>query len=58
MKEVELTKSEIAMLVTVLHMGGWQRKKNLPEKLRDSDNRFINKMSKIVKKLENALDDD
>ena len=58
MKEVELTKSEIAMLVTVLHMAGWQRKKNLPEKLRDSDNRFINKMSKILKKLENAMEDD
>lgn len=58
MKELELTKSEVAMLVTVLHMAGWQRKKNLPDKLRESDNVFINKMSKIVKKLENAMEDD
>lgn len=56
--EVELTKSEIAMLVTVLNMAGWQRKRNLPGHLKDSDNLFIRKMSKILKKLENSLEDD
>ena len=56
--EVELTKSELAMLVTVLHLGGWHRKKNLPKTLRNSDNLYIQKMSKIVKKLETLLGDD
>lgn len=56
--EINLTKSELSMLVTILHMGGWQRKKNLPNHLRNSDNKFVNKMSKILKKLEDSLDDD
>lgn len=56
--EINLTKSELSMLVTILHMGGWQRKKNLPSHLRNSDNKFVNKMSKILKKLEDSLDDD
>lgn len=55
---IELTESELSMLVTILHMGGWHRKKNLPKHIKNSDNRFINKMSKIMKKLEDALDDD
>lgn len=55
---VELSESELSMLVTVLHMGGWQRKKNLPKRLRNSDNRFIRKMSKIMSKLEEKLEDE
>jgi len=55
---VELTQGELSMLVTVLHMAGWHRKKNLPKHVRKSDNLFINKMSKIVKKLEASLEDD
>jgi hypothetical protein len=56
--EISFTKSELSMLVTILHMGGWQRKKNLPQNSRNSENKFINKMSKILKKLEDLLDDD
>lgn len=56
--KIELTKSELSMLVTVLHMGGWQRKRNLPKHIQSSENKFINKMSKILKKLEDTLDDD
>lgn len=56
--KIELTTSELSMLVTVLHMGGWQKKKNLPKHIRNSDNKFINKMSKIMKKLEAELEDD
>jgi hypothetical protein len=57
-KQLELTKSEIATIVTMLHMGGWHRKKNLPKHIRESNNSFVNRMSKILKKLETALDDD
>jgi uncharacterized membrane protein len=56
--KLELTKSELAMLITVLHMGGWHRKKNLPKHMRHSEGKFISTMSKIMKKLENSLEDD
>lgn len=46
------------MLVTVLHMGGWHRKKDLPKNMRNSESKFINRMSKIMKKLEAELDSD
>jgi hypothetical protein len=55
---VELTKAELAMLVSVLHMGGWHRKKHLPKHMRNSESKFINTMSKIMKKLEAELDND
>lgn len=55
---VELSESDIAMLITVIRMGGWHRKGDYPKHLRDSDNMYVRKMSKIIKKLENCLDDD
>lgn len=55
---VELSESDIAMLITVIRMGGWHRKGDYPKHLRDSDNKYVRKMSKIIKKLENCLDDD
>lgn len=57
-KSVELTEGELTMLVTVLHMGGWHRKKDLPKNMRNSESKFINRMSKIMKKLEAELDSD
>ena len=56
--KIELTESELSMLVTVLHMGGWHKKKDYPERMQDSDNKFIRKMSKVMKKLEAVLEDD
>lgn len=55
---VEFTPAQLAMLVTVLHMAGWKRKKNLPKNMRDSSNHFLDKMSKLLKKLEEAQGDD
>lgn len=57
-KNIELTEGELNMLVTVLHMGGWHRKKDLPKHMRNSKSNFINRMSKIMKKLEAELDND
>ena len=57
-KNIELTEGELTMLVTVLHMGGWHRKKDLPKHMRNSKSSFINRMSKIMKKLEAELDND
>jgi hypothetical protein len=57
-KGIELTEGELTMLITVLHMGGWHRKKDLPKHMRNSESMFINRMSKIMKKLEAELDND
>ena len=47
---VELSESDIAMLITVIRMGGWHQKGDYPKHLRDSDNMYVRKMSKIIKK--------
>jgi len=55
---VELSQGDISMLLTVIRMGGWHSKKDLPKNLRKSDSKFIRKMSKIITKLEDSLEDD
>lgn len=57
-KKIELSESDIAMLVTVLRMGGWHRKGDYPKQLNNSDNLYVRKMSKILKKLESHLEED
>lgn len=57
-KTIELSVEELSMLLTVLHMGGWHRKKNLPKHAKKSNSQFINTMSKIMKKLEQELGSD
>jgi hypothetical protein len=57
-KTIELSIEELSMLVTVLHMGGWHRKKNLPKHAQKSDSKFIKTMSKIMKNLEQELGSD
>lgn len=55
---LQLSESEITMLVTVIRMGGWHRRKEYPKSLRDTDNVFVLKMHKILKKLESAIEND
>lgn len=57
-KKIELSESDIAMLVTVIRMGGWHRKGDYPKQLKNSDNLYVRKMSKILKKLESHLEED
>lgn len=56
--KIELSESDVAMLVTVIRMGGWHRKGDYPKHLRNSDNLYVKKMSKILKKLEDHLGDE
>jgi hypothetical protein len=56
--DVQLSESEITMLVTVIRMGGWHKRKEYPKGLRDTNNIFVLKMHKILKKLESAIEND
>lgn len=52
---LELDKKDVAALALVIRMGGYHRRKEYPEHLRDSDSPLVRTMSRLLKKFEKAL---
>lgn len=52
---IELSKEEAAALALVIRMSGYHRRKEYPSHLRKTDNVMMNRMSRILKKLEKSL---
>lgn len=52
---LKLSKEEIAALALVIRMGGYHRRKEYPEHLRETDSTIVRVMSRLLKKLEKSL---